>query len=85
MKNKLDKLDVYRLVPIPVDLSNLSDVVKKCFKKNAHNAKIPDIEGKISDVTNLATNTTLNIEINEYKNEIPSISNLFNTTAPTAG
>ena len=85
LKNKLDKLDVYRLVPIPVDLSNLSDVVKKCFKKDAHNAKITDIEGKISDITNLATNTTLNIKINGVKNEIPGISNLFNTTAPTAG
>ena len=42
------------------------------------------MEGKISDITNLAANTTLNIKINGVKNEIPSISNLFNNTAPTA-
>ena len=27
-KNKVDKLDVHQLVPVPVDLSKLSDVVK---------------------------------------------------------
>ena len=39
-----------------VDLSNLSDVVKSdIVKKDVHNAKIKDIEGKIPDNTNLAT------------------------------
>ena len=28
MKSKVDKLDVDKLVPVPVDLSKLSDVVK---------------------------------------------------------
>ena len=36
MKNKLDKLDVYRLAPIPVDLSNLSDVVKNDVLKRMY-------------------------------------------------
>ena len=35
-----------------------------------------DIEDKIPDITNLATNTTLNAKINKVKGEIPSISNL---------
>ena len=34
------------------------------------------IENKILDITNLATNTSLNAKINEVKNEIPSITNL---------
>ena len=38
--------------------------------KNAYNAKIKDIEDKILDITNVATDTTLNIKINEVKNEI---------------
>ena len=29
LKSKVDKLDVDKLVPVPVDLSKLSDVVKR--------------------------------------------------------
>ena len=40
-----------------------------------------NIEDKIPDITNLATNTTLNAKINEVKNEIPSTNNLATTAA----
>ena len=74
MKSKVGKLDVYKLLPVPVDLSKLSDVVKSDVVKNdVYNAKIQNIEDKIPDITNLATNTTLNAKINEVKNEIPSL------------
>ena len=43
-------------------------------KKSVCNAKIKNIEGKILDITNLATNTTSNVKINEVQNEIPSIT-----------
>ena len=33
LKSKVDKLDVDKLVPAPVDLSKLSDVVKNCVVK----------------------------------------------------
>ena len=33
LKNEVDKLDIDKLVPIPVDLSKLSDVVKNVVKK----------------------------------------------------
>ena len=39
---------------------------------------IKDIEDKLPDITNLATNTTLNAKKNDAKNEIPSITNLPN-------
>ena len=85
LKSKIDKLDVDKLVPVPVDLSNLSYVVKNdVVKKDVYNAKIKNIEDKIPDITNLATNTTLNSKINEVKKEIPSITNLATTTAPNA-
>ena len=29
LKRKVEKIDVYKLVPVPVDLNKLSDVVKK--------------------------------------------------------
>ena len=61
LKSKIDKLDVDKLVPVPVDLSKLSDTVKNdVVKKDVYNAKIKYIEDKILDITNLATNTNLN-------------------------
>ena len=66
LKNKVDKFDVDKLVPAPVDLSKLSDVVKNdVVKKDKYNAKKKNIEDKIADTTNLATYTSLNAEINE--------------------
>ena len=41
-----------------------------------YNVKIKNIEGKIPDITNLATKTTLNAKINEVKGETSSITNL---------
>ena len=61
LKNKVDKLDVDKLVvTVPVDLGKLSDVVKYVVKKDEYNAKIKNIEDKIPDTTNLATNASLN-------------------------
>ena len=69
MKRKRDQLDVDKLEPIPVDLSKLSDVVRKdLVKKDAYNAKNKNTENKTLDIKNLATNTTLNAKINEVKN-----------------
>ena len=70
----VDKLDIDKLVPIPVDLSKLKDV---------YNAKIKSIEDNIPDITNLAANASLNAKINEIKGEIPSITNLATTAALT--
>ena len=50
------------------------------LKKDVYNGKIKNIEDKIPDVTKLATNTTLNARINEFKIELPSNTNLATTT-----
>ena len=63
-----------------VDLSKLSDVVNNDVKKYVYNTKIKGIEDKVPDITNLATNSTLNNKTNEIKNKWSSITNL-NTTA----
>ena len=57
-KSKIDKLDVDKLVLAPIDLSKLSNEVKNHAFKN--NAKIQSIVNKILDITNLATDTTIN-------------------------
>ena len=68
LKSKVDKLDIDKLAPVPVDLSKLTNVVKnEVVKKTEYNAKIRNIEDKISDITNLATKTILNTKINQVK------------------
>ena len=45
LKSKVHKLDVDKLVPISVDSSKLSDLVKfDVVKKDVYNAKIKNIE-----------------------------------------
>ena len=74
LKSKVDKLDVDKFVTVPADLSKVSDVVKNdVVKKGVYNVKIENIEDKILDITNLATNTTLNAKTNEDKNKIVNI------------
>ena len=60
MKSKVHKLDIGKLWITPVDLIKLRDVVKNDVKKDVYNAKIKDIEDELPDITNVATNTTLN-------------------------
>ena len=80
LKSEVDKLDIDKLVPLSVDLSKLSDVVKNdVVKKDVYNAKIKDIEDKIPNITNLATSTTLNAKINKVGNEIPDHSKYITT------
>ena len=56
LKTEIDKLDIDKLVPVPVDLSKLSNVAKNdVVKKSDCNAKIAEIENKIPDISNLAT------------------------------
>ena len=48
-------------MPVPVDLSKSSDVVKNdVVKKTDYDAKITKIENKIPDINNSATQTALN-------------------------
>ena len=66
LKSEVDKLNIDKLVPFSVDLSKLTDVVKNdVVKKDVYNAKIKNIEVKIPDITNLATNASVNAKINE--------------------
>ena len=71
LKRKIDKLDNGKLETTPFDLSKLSDVVKNYHvKKDVYNAMIKNIEEKILDTINLATNTTLNGKINKVNRNL---------------
>ena len=78
-KSKADELDDYKLVPVPFDLSKLSDVVKK----DLYNAKIKNIRDKIPDITNLAANASLYAKINEVKGKVTRITNSATTSTLT--
>ena len=84
LKIKVYQLDVVKLLPVPVDLSKLNDIIKNDVdKKDVYNAKIKNTEHKIPDITKLATNASLNATTNEVKVEIPNITNLATTAALT--
>ena len=73
---------------VKVELDLLNYATKTDLKMQQelihHHVKIKNIEDKIRDITNLATNASLNAKINELKGEIPSITNLATTTALNA-
>ena len=69
MKTKVDKLDVDKLVTVPVDLSKLIDVVKNdVVKKTEYDElrkKVNAIQS--TDTSGLVKKTDYNTEINEIK------------------
>ena len=79
LKSRENKLNVDTLVTVPVDLCKLSGLIKNyVIKKDVYNPQITYIEDKIADITNLATNASLNAKINEVKVKKPD--NLATTT-----
>ena len=77
LKAEVDKLDVDKLAPVPLDLSKLSDVVKNVVKKTVYET---ELENKIPDISNLATKT----ELTAVENKVPNVSRLATETESTA-
>ena len=46
--------------------------------------KINEVKGEMHNITNLATNSSLNAKVNEIKGKLPNITDLATTTALTA-
>ena len=83
LKTEVDKLDIDKLVPVPVDLSKLSDVVKN------------DVVGKtvydklVAKVNNIDTNdfvlkTKYNTDKRELENKISNMADFIKKTKLTA-
>ena len=68
LKTKVGKLDIDKLVPVPIDLSKLSDVVKNyVVKKTVYDilvAKVDDI-----DTSDFVLKTNYNAEKNKIRKE----------------
>ena len=98
LKTEVDRLDIDKLVPVPVDLNKLSDVVKNDVVKNTaydkYVAKVNNIDTSDynynTDKTELekkipnVTDLVEKARLTELENKIPDISDLSTKTALTA-
>ena len=82
LKTEVDKLDVGKLVTVPVDLSKLSNVVENdVVKKDVYNKLVAKVDK--FDTSDFVLKTKYNTNKTELENKIPDISNLATKTALT--
>ena len=69
LKTEVDKLDIDKLVPVPVDLSKLSDVVKNdVVKKDVYNKLVAKVNG--IDTSKFILKTKYDTDKSELENKI---------------
>ena len=82
LKTEVDKLDIDKLVPVPVDLSKLSDVVKNdVVKKTVYDklaAKVNNI-----DTSNFVLKTKYQTDKTEVEKKIPNVTDFVKKTKLT--
>ena len=79
LKAEEDKLDINNLVPVPVDLSKLGDVVKNDVVKNTANDQLVAKVNSI-DTSRFVLKTKYDTDKSELENEIPDTSGLVKKT-----
>ena len=82
LKTEVDKLNIDKLLPVPVNLSKLSDVIKnEIVKKTVYDklvAKVSNI-----DTNDFVLKTKYNTDKTELEKKIPDVSNLVKNTKLT--
>ena len=73
LKTKVDKLDIDKLAPVPVDLSKLSDVVKNVVVKKTGYDKLVAKVNNI-DTSDFVLKTKYKTDKTEFENKIPNTS-----------
>ena len=82
LKTEVDKLDIDKLVPIPADLSKLSNVVKNdVVKKVDYNKLVAKVN--IIDTSDFVLKTKYDTDKAELKKKIPDINSLATKTPLT--
>ena len=66
LKIKVDKLDIDKLVPIPADLSKLSNIVKNDVKKTVYDKLVAKVDN--IDTSDFVLQTTYNTDKTELEN-----------------
>ena len=80
LKTEVDKLDIGKLVPIPVYLSKLSDVVKNdVVKKDVYNKLVAKVDN--IDTSDFVLKTKCNTDETELENKIPDTGGLVKKTS----
>ena len=79
LKTKFDQLYIGKLVPVPVDLSKLSDVVKNDVVKKAVYDKLVAKVNHI-DTSGAVLKTNYDTGKTELENEIPDVTDLVKKT-----
>ena len=76
LKTEVDKSDIDKLVPVPVDLSELSDVVKMImFQKCIYDKLVAKVNNSI-DAIGFVLKTNYDTDKKELENKIPDTSGL---------
>ena len=79
LKTEVDNLDIDKLVPVPIDLSKLSDVVKNdVVKKTAYDKLVAKVNN--IDTSGFVLKTKYDTDKSELKNKIPDTSGLVKKT-----
>ena len=79
LKTEVDKLDTNKLVPVPVDLSKLSDVVKNdVVKKTVYDKLVAKVNS--IDTSGFVLKTKYDTDKSELENKIPDTSGLVKKT-----
>ena len=79
LKTEVDKLDIDKLVPVSVDLSKLSDVVKNdVVKKDVYNKLVTKVDN--IDTSGFVLKTKYDTDKSELENKIPDTSGLVKKT-----
>ena len=78
-KTEVDKLDIDKLVPAPVDLSKMSDVVRNdVFKKTVYDKLVAKVNN--IDTNDFVLKINYNADKTNLENEIPDTSDLAKKT-----
>ena len=82
LKTEVDKLDIDKLAPVPVDLSKLSDVVKNDFVKKTVYDKLAAKVNNI-DTSNFVLKTKYQTDKTEVEKKIPNVTDFVKKTKLT--
>ena len=78
LKTEVDKLDIDKLAPVPVDLSKLSDVVKNVVKKNEFDELVTKVN--TIDTCAFVLKTKYDTDKSELENKISDTTGLVKKT-----
>ena len=82
LKPEIDKLNIDKLAPFPVDLSKLSDVVKNdVVKKTVYDKLVVKVNN--IDTSDFVLKTKSNTDKTDIEKKIPDVSNLVRKTKLT--